>query len=67
MQIKDDLTFLNSSKYKEFHLKKQKLLHALLQMAYQNFFLDNCIKLNVKNVLFAVTQVSKNVLSQSRY
>ena len=53
-----DITFLNSIKYKDLSLKtKAKACITLPNLS--QFVPDNCIKLKVKNVLFAVTQVSK--------
>ena len=54
----NDLTFLNSSKYQNLSLKT----HAAACITSPNlskFLPKKCIKLNVKNVLFAVTQASK--------
>ena len=53
-----DITFLNSQKYKEFSLKT-KAAACITTSNLSKFLPEKCIKLNVKNVLFAVTQTSK--------
>ena len=53
-----DITFLNSQKYKDFSLNT-KAAACITTMNLSKFLPKNCIKLNVKNVLFAVTQASK--------
>ena len=54
----NEVTFLNSSKYKDMSLKTNAV--ACITSANLAKFLPNkCIKLNVKNILFAVTQVSR--------
>ena len=55
---KDDVTFLNSSRYKNFSLKT-KAVACITSPNLSKFLPEKCIKLNVKNVLFAVTQVSR--------
>ncbi len=55
---KNDMTFLNSRKYKELSLKT-KAAACITSPNLSKFLPDKCIKLNVKNVLFAVTQASK--------
>ena len=55
---KNDITFLNSSKYKNSSLKT-KAAACITSPNLSKFLPDNCIKLDVKNVLFAVTQTSK--------
>ena len=55
---KNDMTFLNSSKYKNFSLKT-KAIACITSPNLSKFLPKECIKLNVKNVLFAVTQVSR--------
>jgi len=55
---KQDMTFLNSSKYKDFSLKT-KAAACITSPNLSKFLPEKCIKLSVKNVLFAVTQVSK--------
>ena len=61
---KNDITFLNSIKYKDFSLKtKAKACITLPNLS--QFIPDNCIKLKVKNVLFAVTQVTKMFYPQA--
>tara|TARA_B100001996_G_scaffold356954_1_gene320590 strand:- start:623 stop:1615 length:993 start_codon:yes stop_codon:yes gene_type:complete len=53
-----DITFLNSQKYKNFSLNT-KAAACITTVNLSKFLPKNCIKLNVKNVLFAVTQASK--------
>jgi len=53
-----DLTFLNSSKYKNISLKT-KASACITSPNLSKFLPDSCIKLNVKNTLLAVTLVSK--------
>ena len=55
---KNDITFLHSSKYKNSSLKT-KAAACITSPNLTKFLPDNCIKLDVKNVLFAVTQTSK--------
>jgi len=55
---KKDMTFLNSSKYKKFSLQT-KAIACITSPNLSKFLPEDCIKLNVKNVLFAVTKVSK--------
>tara|TARA_B100000029_G_C17537966_1_gene945591 strand:+ start:605 stop:1606 length:1002 start_codon:yes stop_codon:yes gene_type:complete len=52
------MTFLNSSKYKEISLKT-KAAACITSPNLSKFLPDQCIKINVKNILFAVTKVSK--------
>ena len=52
------MTFLNSSKYKDLSLKT-KAAACITTSNLSKFLPEKCIKLNVKNVLFAVTQTSK--------
>ena len=54
----NDLTFLNSSKYQNLSLKT-KAAACLTSQSLSKFLPDKCIKIDVKNVLFAVTQVSR--------
>jgi len=54
----NDLTFLNSSKYKNISLKT-KASACITSPNLSKFLPDSCIKLNVKNTLLAVTLVSK--------
>ena len=61
---KNDMTFLNSSKYKDFSLKT-KAVACITSPNLSKFLPEKCIKLNVKNVLFAVTQVSKMFYPQA--
>ena len=55
---KNDMTFLNSSKYKDLSLKT-KAAACITTSNLSKFLPKNCIKLDVKNTLFAFTQVSK--------
>ena len=50
---KNDMTFLNSSKYKNLSLKT-KAIACITTSNLSKFLPKKCIKLNVKNVLFAV-------------
>ncbi len=54
----NDLTFLNSSKYKELS-SKTRAAACITSDGLSKFLPNSCIKLNVKNVLFAVTQASR--------
>ena len=53
-----DMTFLNSSKYQDLSLKT-KAAACITSQNLSKFLPKNCIKLDVKNVLFAVTVVAK--------
>jgi len=53
-----DITFLNSSKYIDLSLKT-KAAACITSSNLSKFLPEKCVKLNVKNVLFAVTQASK--------
>lgn len=53
-----DMTFLNSSKYQDLSLKT-KAAACITSSNLSKFLPNKCIKLDVKNVLFAVTQVAK--------
>ena len=53
---KDDVTFLNSIKYKDYSLKT-KAVACITSGNLSKFLPNNCISLNVKNILMAVTQV----------
>ena len=55
---KNDMTFLNSSKYKDLSLKT-KAAACITTSNLLKFLPKNCIKIDVKNTLFAVTQVSR--------
>jgi len=55
---KNDITFLNSKKYKESSLKTNATA-CITSSNFANLLPKKCIKLYVKNVLLAVTQVSK--------
>jgi len=54
----NDMTFLNSIKYKDLSLKT-KALACITSSSLSKFLPEKCIKLDVKNILFAVTQASK--------
>ena len=54
----NDVTFLNSSKYKDVSIKTRAAA-CITSSNFSKFLPDKCIKLNVKNILLAVTQVSK--------
>jgi len=54
----NDMTFLNSSKYQELSLKT-KAAACITSPNLSKFLPKKCIKLDVKNVLFAVTKASK--------
>ena len=54
----NDLTFLNSSKYQTLSLKTNAAA-CITSPNLSKYLPKKCIKLNVKNVLFAVTQASK--------
>ena len=56
--LENDLTFLNSSKYQNLSLKTNAAA-CITSPNLSKFLPKKCIKLNVKNVLFAVTQASK--------
>ena len=53
-----DMTFLNSSKYKDLS-NTTKAAVCITSPNLSKFLPKKCIKLYVKNVLFAVTQISK--------
>ena len=55
---KNDMTFLNSSKYKDLSLKT-KAAACITSPNLSKFLPEKCVKLDVKNVLFAVTKASK--------
>ena len=55
---KNDITFLNSSRYKDLSLKT-KAAACITTSNLSKFLPENCIKLDVKNILFAVTKVSR--------
>jgi UDP-3-O-[3-hydroxymyristoyl] glucosamine N-acyltransferase len=59
----NDITFLNSSKYKSKSLNTKAGACITSSNLFQ-FLPDKCIKLNVKNVLFEVTQASKMFFHQ---
>ena len=54
----NDMTFLNSSKYKEVSIKT-KASACLTTANLSQFLPEKCITINVKNILLAITQVSK--------
>ena len=53
-----DMTFLNSSKYKDVSLKTKAAV-CITSSNLSKYLPNQCIKLDVKNVLLAVNQVSK--------
>ena len=53
-----DMTFLNSTKYQNLSLKT-KAAACITSSGLSKYLPDKCIKIDVKNVLFAVTQVAK--------
>ena len=55
---KNDITFLNSNKYKENSLKTKATACVTLPN-FSNLLPKRCIKLYPNNVLFAATQISK--------
>jgi len=54
----NDLTFLNSSKYQKDSIKT-KAAACITTFNLSKFLPEKCIKLDVKNILFAVTQVTR--------
>ena len=54
----NDVTFLNSSKYKDVSIKT-KAAACITSSNLSKFLPNKCIKLNVKNILLAVNQVSR--------
>ena len=54
----NDMTFLNSNKYQDLS-KKTNAAVCITSANLTKFLPEKCIKLDVKNVLFAVTQVAK--------
>ena len=55
---KNDMTFLNSSKYQNLSLKTNAAA-CITSSNLSKFLPKKCIKIDVKNVLFAVTQVTR--------
>ena len=55
---KNEMTFLNSSKYKNLSLKTEASACITSNNLFK-FLPNDCIKLDVKNVLFALTKVSR--------
>jgi len=53
-----DMTFLNSNKYQELSLKT-KAFACITSPNLSKFLPDKCIKINVQNILLAVTLVAK--------
>tara|TARA_B100000029_G_scaffold5474_2_gene6064 strand:- start:368 stop:1369 length:1002 start_codon:yes stop_codon:yes gene_type:complete len=53
-----DITFLNSSKYKDISINT-KAIACLTTSNLEKFLPKSCVKINVKNILLAITQVSK--------
>ena len=54
----NDLTFLNSIKYKEIS-SKTRAAACITSSNFSKFLPENCITLNVNNISLAVTQISK--------
>ena len=54
----NEMTFLNSSRYKDVSLKT-KAAACITSLHLSKFIPNKCIVLNVRNVLFAVNQVSR--------
>ena len=54
----NDMTFLHSNKYRDVSLKTKAAV-CITSSNLSKFLPDKCIKLNVKNILLAVAQVSK--------
>ena len=54
----NEITFLNSSKYQKESLET-KAFACITSLNLSKFLPEKCIKVDVKNVLFAVTQVSR--------
>ena len=59
-----DITFLNSIKYKDLSINT-KAAACITSINLKNFLPESCIKIDVKNVLYAVTQVSKMFYSNA--
>ena len=57
-QKKNDITFLSSSKYKEISLKT-KAVACITTSNFSALLPEKCIKIYTKNVLYAVTQISR--------
>ena len=55
---KNDMTFLNSNRYQNLSLKTDAAA-CITSSNLTKFLPTKCIKVDVKNILFAVTQVSK--------
>ena len=53
-----DITFLNSSKYKD-QASKTKAIACITKKSFEQLLPKNCIKIFVKNVLFSTAQISK--------
>ena len=60
----NDMTFLNSSRYKDVSLKT-KAAACITSSNLSKFLPNKCIILNVRNVLFAVNQVSRMFYPQA--
>ena len=54
----NDMTFLNSSKYQSLSLKTNAAA-CITSSNLSKFLPEKCIKIDVKNVLFAITQVAR--------
>jgi len=61
---KNEITFLHSNKYADISLKT-KASFCITSSNLSKFLPKNCIILNVKNVLFATTQVSRMFFPQA--
>ena len=61
---KNEMSFLNSSKYKDISIKT-KAVACITSPNLSKFLPEKCIKLEVKNILLAVTQVSKMFYPQA--
>tara|TARA_B100001996_G_C18648359_1_gene588376 strand:+ start:117 stop:1103 length:987 start_codon:yes stop_codon:yes gene_type:complete len=55
---KNDMTFLNSIKYKNISLKTKASV-CITSPNLSKYLPETCIKINVKNTLFALTKISK--------
>ena len=53
-----DMTFLNSSKYQNISIRTKAAV-CITTLNLSKFLPEKCIKVDVKNVLFAVTKASK--------
>jgi len=60
----DEITFLTSSKYTKIS-SKTKAVACITSLNLTKFLPESCIKINVKNILLAVTKVSKMFYPES--